>query len=61
MSKSKKEIDLGSGLRLTESDDMGIFLHYKNISGKESGERIDKNSRGYDWAVELLKYKFNNQ
>jgi hypothetical protein len=60
MSKPKREIDLGSGLRLTESNDMGIFLHYKSISGKESGERIDKNSKAYAWVVELLKYKFNN-
>lgn len=54
MSTELKEINLGNGLRLTESDDMGIFLHYKSVSGQESGECINKNSRGYAWATELL-------
>ena len=52
MTGQTKEIHLGNGLRLTESSDMGIFLHYKTKSGKSSGEKIS--NVGYDWAVELL-------
>ena len=48
---------LGCGLRLTQSSDMGIFLHYKSDSGKESGEAIKAGHAGYVWATELLQGK----
>lgn len=49
-----KEIDLGNGLRLTESHDMGIFLHFKSESGNQKGKAITPASIGYTWATELL-------
>jgi len=52
--KTIKGIDLGNGLRLTESHGAGIFLHFTSESGSQSGELISKGSRGYMWAVELL-------
>ena len=51
-----KEIDLGNGLRLTESKDMGIFIHYKSKKGHSSGQFMGNtdDTMGHRWAVELL-------
>ena len=51
-----KEIKLGHGLRLTESEDMGIFIHYESMSGHESGMFLGNTDEtpGHKWAAELL-------
>lgn len=52
-----KKIDLGNGLRLTQSDDMGIFLHFRSKSGNESGMKLstgDSVQPGLNWASEIL-------
>jgi hypothetical protein len=51
-----KQIDLGNGLRLTESDDMGIFIHYKSKSGHDCGQFMGNtdDTMGHRWATELL-------
>ena len=51
-----KEIKIGKGIRLTESDDMGIFIHYKSISGNETGMFLGNtdDTPGHKWAEELL-------
>lgn len=51
-----KEIDLGNGLRLTESYDMGIFLHFESASGHQSGVFMGNTDDcpGHKWATELL-------
>ena len=54
MSDNKREVNAGNGLRVTESDDMGIFLHFENKAGKQSGMKIDVNNFLYQWALELL-------
>lgn len=49
--------DLGNGLRLTCSDEDGIFLHFTSKSGKQSGLRLDADENmdcGKTWALELL-------
>ena len=55
-----KQIDLGNGLRLTQSDpkDMGIFLHFKAPkSGFQCGIRLDGHDmdNGSTWAKEMLE------
>lgn len=52
---NRKEIDLGGGLRLTESEDMGIFLHFKTKEGNCTGQSLSIGTAGYRWAVELLE------
>ena len=54
-----KDIKLGNGLRLTESNDMGIFIHYKSESGSDSGSAINSSDIGYLWATELLSKVYN--
>ena len=49
-----KEIDLGNGLRITKSSDMGVFMHFKSAEGFESGKSIKSGSLEYSWAVGLL-------
>lgn len=51
-----KEVIIGNGVRITESDDMGIFIHYKSISGKVFGVSLGstKDTPGHTWAKELL-------
>ncbi len=51
-----KEIDLGNGLRLTESYDMGIFIQYESKSGNQSGMFMGNtdDTPGHKWATELL-------
>lgn len=51
-----KSIDLGNGLRLTESDDMGIFIHYESKSGNHTGMFMGNtdDTPGHRWATELL-------
>ena len=52
-----KQFNLGNGLRLTQSDDMGIFLHFKTQDGKESGLTLDRHdglNPGKVWAEEIL-------
>ncbi len=52
-----KQLDLGNGLRITESEDMGIFIHYKSKSGHECGQSMGNtdDTMGHRWAVELLE------
>jgi hypothetical protein len=52
-----KEINLGNGLRLTESYDMGIFIHYKSKSGNRTGMFMGNtdDTPGHKWAAELLE------
>jgi hypothetical protein len=40
-----KKKSLGHGLKLTQSDDMVILLHFKSKSGKMSGIRLNQDSR----------------
>lgn len=52
----RKEIILGHGLRLTESYDMGMFLHFKSKSGNHTGMFLGntEDTIGHKWAAELL-------
>lgn len=51
-----KTLELGHGLKLTESEDMGIFLHFKTNGGLSSGMSLDQGLRvGLRWAKELLQ------
>ena len=54
-----QNMDLGNGLRLTCSDEDGIFLHFESKSGKQSGMRLDVDNGdnmdcGKSWAMESL-------
>ena len=57
MHDKTKEIDLGNGLRLTESYDMGIFIHYESLSGNKTGMFMGNTNEtpGHKWASELLE------
>jgi hypothetical protein len=52
-----KEIKLGNGLRLTESEDMGMFMHYESKSGNHTGIFMGNtdDTPGHKWAAELLE------
>jgi len=54
-----KAICLSHGLRLTQSDDMGIFLHFATKDGQEKGgiclDRNPKIAPGKEWALEILE------
>ncbi|MEE8299475.1 MAG: hypothetical protein V3R67_08875 [Thermodesulfobacteriota bacterium] len=54
MSKERK---LSHGLRLTESEDMGIFMHYESKSGNHSGMFMGNTDDmpGHRWAREILE------
>lgn len=56
MNDEPKEIDLGNGLRLTESYDMGMFLHFESLSGHQCGVFLGntEDTMGHKWAAELL-------
>jgi len=52
-----KQIKISNGLRLTQSDDMGIFLHFSTSDGRASGINLSPDSEinhPYVWAVEQL-------
>ena len=51
-----KEVKLSHGVKITESEDMGIFIHYKSISGNDTGMFLgnDEDTPGHLWARELL-------
>ena len=50
-----KEFIVGNGVRLTESEDMGIFMQFESISGKKSGWCLEEGKPGHEWAKEILK------
>jgi len=52
-----KKLELGNGLKLTESDDMGVFLHFKTKDGNSSGMSLEQGPIcvGLRWAQELLE------
>lgn len=54
-----KELKLGNGVRITESDDMGIFIHFESKTGNQTGQFLGNtdDTPGHRWAVELLKYE----
>jgi hypothetical protein len=56
---SVKQVVVGSGVRITESDDMGIFIHFESISGNSTGCFLGNtdDTPGHKWAVELLADK----
>lgn len=51
-----QNIDLGNGLRITISQDMGMFIHFESKSGHESGMFLGNTHEtpGHVWASELL-------
>lgn len=52
-----KEFIVGNGVRITESDDMGIFIHFESISGNHTGQFLGNtdDTPGHKWAVDLLE------
>lgn len=52
-----KEKKIGHGLRITKSDDMGIFIHYESKTGHQSGMFLGNtdDTPGHRWAAELLE------
>jgi hypothetical protein len=57
-----KEFIVGEGVRITESDDMGIFIHFESISGNQTGQFLGNTSDtpGHKWASELLALQLDN-
>jgi hypothetical protein len=51
-----KELTIGKGVRITESDDMGIFIHFESRSGNKTGQFLGNTNHtpGHRWAEELL-------
>jgi hypothetical protein len=51
-----KKKDIGNGLRLTISDDMGVFLHCQTAEGKAAGMCLSgKFPEAFEaWALEQL-------
>ena len=51
-----KEFIVGNGVRITESDDMGIFIHFESLSGNQTGQFLGNtnDTAGHLWASELL-------
>lgn len=54
-----KQVKLGNGVRITESKDMGIFLHFESLSGHSEGWSLGNTNKtfGHRWASELLDSK----
>ena len=54
-----KQIKLDNGLRLTQSNDMGIFLHFTTRNGEHKGgiclDGNPKMAPGKKWALEILE------
>jgi len=52
-----KEFIVGNGVRITESEDMGIFIHFESLSGNQTGQFLGNtdDTPGHKWAVELLE------
>lgn len=53
-----KTLDLGNGLKLTQSKDMGIFLHFRTKDEKSDGGvsmEFERGRAGFEWAVEMLE------
>lgn len=49
-----KTLKLGNGLKITESEDMGVVLHFKTREGTSGGIFLDPEFAGYGWAQEML-------
>ena len=52
-----KEFLVGNGVKITESEDMGIFIHFMSKSGNSSGYFLGntKETPGHLWASEILE------
>jgi hypothetical protein len=50
-----KTLDLGNGLTITESPNMGLVLHFETKDGALSGGIfLEPDFAGYAWALEML-------
>ena len=58
-----KEFIVGNGVRITESQDMGIFIHFLSKSGNSSGYFLGNTSDtpGHLWASEILESVDDNR
>jgi len=49
-----KEFIVGHGVRITESEDMGIFIHFESLSGNHTGKSLESCEAGHKWASEIF-------
>jgi hypothetical protein len=52
--KMKRELKISHGLNITESDDMGVFLHFEKKDGSRCGISLNELNTAKEWAQELL-------
>lgn len=52
-----KRIDIGKGVYITDSEDMGMFIHFESLAGHQSGVFLgnDESNPGFQWAKELFE------